>query len=97
MKINIKKLKEIILEILVIGGIFITILSFFDYTHWNGILEEEDKSIVKKIFNRYYFVTTSISTVGYGDISPKSYSCKFIVSMLQILVAIHAVSIIGYF
>ena len=97
MKINIKKLKEIVLEILIIGGIFVTILSFFDYTHWNGILEEEDKSIVKKIFNRYYFVTTSISTVGYGDISPKSYSCKFIVSMLQILVAIHAVSIIGYF
>lgn len=97
MKINIKKLKEIVLEILIIGSIFITILSLFDYTHWNGILEEEDKSIAKKIFNRYYFITTSLSTIGYGDISPKSYSCKFIVSLLQILVAIHVISIVGHF
>ena len=97
MKINSKQLKEMVLEILIIGVIFITILLFFDYTHWNGILEEEDKSIVKKIFNRYYFVTTSISTIGYGDISPKSYSCKFIVSLLQILVAMHIMSIVGHF
>ena len=97
MKINSKKFKETLLEILVIVCIFITILSFFDYTHWNGILEEEDKSIAKKIFNRYYFVTTTLSSVGYGDISPKSYSCKLIVSLLQILIAIHIINIVGNF
>ena len=86
MKVNFKKAKEVFLETFIIISIFIIILSFLDYTHWNGIYEEEDKSIVKKIFNRYYFLTSTISSVGYGDISPKSYFCKAIVSILHILV-----------
>ena len=97
MKINFKKTKEIFLEIFLIIITFIIILSFFNHTHWNGIEEEEDKSIIKKIFNRYYFVTATLSSVGYGDISPKSYICKFIVSILNILVAVNIVSLIGNF
>ena len=97
MKINIEKTKEIFLEIFIILIIFITILSFFDYTHWNGILEEEDKSIIKKIFNRYYFLATTISTVGYGDISPKSYGCKAIVSLIHILFTAQILNLVGKF
>ena len=97
MKINFKKTKEIFLEVFLIITIFVIILSFFDHTHWNGIEEEEDKSIIKKLFNRYYFITTTVSSVGYGDISPKSYSCKFVVSVLHVFVAIHMVSLIGDF
>ena len=97
MKINFKKTKEIFLEVILIIITFIIILSLFDHTHWNGIEEEEDKSIIKKVFNRYYFITTTISSVGYGDISPKSYICKFIVSILHIMVAVHIVSLIGHF
>ncbi len=97
MKFNFKKTKEIFLEVILITITFIIILSFFDHTHWNGIEEKEDKSIIKKIFNRYYFITTTISSVGYGDISPKSYICKFIVSLLHIFVAVHVVSLIENF
>lgn len=97
MKINLEKMKEIILEVILIIITFITILSFFDHTHWNGIEEEEDTNIIKKLFNRYYFITTTVSSVGYGDISPKSYSCKFVVSVLHVFVAIHMVSLIGDF
>ena len=97
MRINFKKTKEIFLEVFLIITIFVIILSFFDHTHWNGIEEEEDKSIIKKIFNRYYFITATISSVGYGDISPKSYICKFIVSTLNIMVAVNIVSLIGNF
>ena len=97
MKINFKKTKEIFLEVFLIITIFVIILSFFDHTHWNGIEEEEDKSIIKKLFNRYYFITTTVSSVGYGDISPKSYICKFIVSTLNIMVAVNIVSLIGNF
>jgi ABC-type cobalt transport system substrate-binding protein len=97
MKINLKKTKEIVIEVIVIIIVFLVILSFFDHTHWTGIHEEEDKSIVKKIFNRYYFITTSISSVGYGDISPKSYSCRFVVSLIHILVTVHIMSLIGKF
>lgn len=97
MKINLERLKESVSEIFVLCILFIIILTFYDHTHWNGIEEEEDKSYLKKIFNRYYFITTTISSVGYGDISPKSYVCKFIVSMLHLLVAIHAVNILGDF
>tara|TARA_Y100000389_G_scaffold135596_1_gene133110 strand:+ start:315 stop:608 length:294 start_codon:yes stop_codon:yes gene_type:complete len=97
MKINFKKTKELFLEVILIIITFIIILSLFDHTHWNGIEEEEDKGIIKKVFNRYYFITTTISSVGYGDISPKSYICKFIVSILHIMVAVHVVSLIGNF
>ena len=97
MKINFKKTKEVFFEIFIIIIIFIFILSLFDYTHWNGIHEEEDKSIIKKIFNRYYFLTSTISSVGYGDISPKSYSCRAIVSILHLIVAAHFISLIGNF
>lgn len=96
-RINFPKLKESLIEIAIICIVFLIILSCLDYTHWNGIYEEDDKSITKKVFNRYYFITTTISSVGYGDISPKSYICKFIVSLLHILVAIHIISIIGSF
>ena len=97
MKVNVKKTKEVFFEIFIIIIIFIGILSLFDYTHWNGIYEEEDKSIIKKIFNRYYFLTSTISSVGYGDISPKSYSCKLLVSILHIIIATQLMSLIGLF
>ena len=43
----------------------------------------------KKIFNRYYFITTTISSVGYGDISPKTYHVNvIIISNIQYIILI---------
>jgi ABC-type cobalt transport system substrate-binding protein len=97
MKVDFKKLKETFLEVIIIIFIFVIILSLFDYSHWNGIEEEEDKNIIKKIFNRYYFITTTISSVGYGDINPKSYSCKLLISFLHILITIQIINLVGNF
>lgn len=97
MKLNFGKIKENLLGTVLIVIIFMIIISFLDYTHWNGIQEEEDKSIPKKIFNRYYFLISTIASVGYGDITPKSYLCKFVVSLLQILVTTHIISYIYIF
>ena len=97
MKINTKKAQEVFLEFFIIIIIFLIIFSFFDYTHWNGIYEDEDTSLIKKFINRYYFLTSTISSVGYGDISPKSYSCKLLVSILHIIVATQLISLIGLF
>jgi hypothetical protein len=41
--------------------------------HFNGL---ENEAILDRIVNRFYFTFTTISTVGYGDISPKSNIAK---------------------
>tara|TARA_Y100000817_G_scaffold313611_1_gene310119 strand:+ start:1572 stop:1883 length:312 start_codon:yes stop_codon:yes gene_type:complete len=43
-----------------------------DPEEWNGIDPETDKTLLEKFFNRLYFTTITFSTIGYGDISPKS-------------------------
>ena len=50
----------------------------FDHTKWNGIDEAEDDTWWKKMFNRFYFTTITYSTIGYGDISPKSKFLRFL-------------------
>ena len=66
--------------------VFLIILLLFDYTHWNGIEKKNDDTIQNKILNRLYFITTTVSTSGYGDITPKSRLCRIIVIILQTFV-----------
>ena len=55
------------------------LLLFFNYNHWNGITEENDRNLIDKIINRFYFLTSTISTSGYGDITPKTKKLKVII------------------
>jgi voltage-gated potassium channel Kch len=66
--------------------IFAAILSFLPHNHFNGIEEKNDKGL-KRYTNRLYFTFTTISTVGYGDITPASPESKLIVSILMILIS----------
>jgi hypothetical protein len=47
--------------------------------HFNGIPKEDDSSFLGKFFNRLYFSTVSMSTLGYGDITPKSPVARLVV------------------
>ena len=49
---------------------------------WNG-MDDQNDSLSVKLFKRVYFSMTTLSTVGYGDISPKSIKARMIV-MLQV-------------
>lgn len=45
-----------------------------DSTHFSGFGDE--KRLSEHLLNRLYFVATTLSTVGYGDTSPKSGIAK---------------------
>mgnify|MGYP006141683623 CR=1 FL=1 len=80
----IKIKKEKILNIMTLS--FIIILGFsiifynYDHTHFNGLNEKNDTN---KFFNRFYFTITTLSSAGYGDITPKSIEVKVFSIILQ--------------
>lgn len=51
---------------------------------WNGISPKEDKSLLDKFFNRFYFTIITLSTIGYGDITPKTRLLKVITIILAL-------------
>lgn len=51
-------------------------------THFNGIDPITDREISRAIFTRFYFSVVTASTTGYGDISPKSVTCKLITTIV---------------
>ena len=63
-----------------------------DANEFNGLDEESDGLL--KYFNRLYFTMTTMSTVGYGDISPASVRAKIITMVLQALITIGSVTTI---
>lgn len=80
--------KKILMKIFKLASIGIFIILLFtislmnyDDTHFNGFTHDED--IKNKFFNRFYFTTTTFSSTGYGDVSPKSKDVKIISIILQ--------------
>ena len=67
--------------------VFTVVFCTLSDDHWNGLDKENDTGF-KFFINRLYFTSTTFSTVGYGDISPKSVTAKCLVMLLQILVSI---------
>ena len=68
--------------------VFLVILLSFDHSHWNGIEEENDQTMTDKLMNRFYFLSSTFSTAGYGDITPKTTMTKMIVIVIQLFVTI---------
>ena len=68
--------------------VFLVILLAFDHSHWNGIDEEKDQTIGDKLMNRFYFLSATLSTAGYGDITPNTNITKIIVIVIQLFVTI---------
>lgn len=49
-----------------------------DSSHFRGIDPKTDKSFMNAFFNRFYFIVTTITTIGYGDIVPVSMRARMI-------------------
>lgn len=91
---TLKKIIKSLVFVLLLSCVFSVLLTYFDHTHWNGIDEtEEEQTIFHKVFNRLYFVTSTMSSVGYGDITPKTNIAKGVVILLQLLVLIGFIAI----
>lgn len=83
---NIYKFFYLVIIIIIICFFITTILLIFcrDASNFVGIDPDKDKNIMYAFFIRFYFSVTTLSTTPYGDISPKSFSAKFI-SILTII------------
>ena len=60
----------------------------FDHTHFNGIAADEDDSMISIFVTRLYFTMTTVSTIGYGDITPKSIKVRCATIFLQLIVTL---------
>lgn len=66
----------------------------FDHTHFDGLDEKNDKD---KFFNRFYFTITTLSSAGYGDITPITRETKILTILLQSLLILGFMAGINYF
>ena len=62
--------------------------------HWNGIAADDDENWWSKLTTRFYFACTTTSTVGFGDISPKSMALRCVVALQMLLVAAGVLSVV---
>ena len=77
------RLHRILLKLFVLMLVFSCIFATFDHTHWKGLVVDDDVNVFERFMTRLYFTSTTMSTVGYGDIVPKTHSCRNVVVMLQ--------------
>jgi len=51
-------------------------------THFNGMDIKLDKNLAGAFFQRTYFILTTLTTIGFGDVSPKSVRAKLAVMFI---------------
>ena len=77
-------------SLILILVIFTCIFSIFGKEHFSGL--DDEKNFMERIFNRFYFTMTTMSTVGYGDIYPKTMICRSFTLLLMLLVCLSLVT-----
>ena len=90
--VNINKLKLLVVKTLIIVSVYTVLTSLLPDEHWSNINGNEDtnqeKSLQNYILNRAYFVMTTFSTVGFGDIHPVSNYAKVLTMLMQLSVIV---------
>jgi voltage-gated potassium channel len=59
-----------------------------DYRHFKGLNRRDDANIYQALFDRFYFILVTISTMGYGDISPATNRAKASVITIVLFVIV---------
>ena len=77
----------IIISFILFIALLFTILCR-DASHFNGINPILDKNIFYAFFNRLYFTITTLTTIGFGDISASSILAKSIVIFIILLIVV---------
>jgi hypothetical protein len=77
------RLHRILMKLFLLMLVFSCIFSTFDSAHWKGIEPEDDVNAFERFMTRLYFTSSTMSTVGYGDIVPKTHICRNVVVALQ--------------
>lgn len=77
---------SIIIGILIVFAVIYTI-ACPTTDHWKGLNNINDATLFDKFFNRLYFSLTTMTTIGYGDITPDSKTARSIV-LLQMFTII---------
>ena len=65
-----------------------------DPNDWNGIDPDNDITLLDKFFTRLYFTTISLSTIGYGDISPKTTRLRALTIMFALLMILEVYALL---
>tara|TARA_B100000768_G_scaffold156814_1_gene154556 strand:- start:114 stop:425 length:312 start_codon:yes stop_codon:yes gene_type:complete len=71
---------------LVILFALLYLVVLWDTSHWNGLTAAQDCTFWQKVGNRVYFSLATASTVGFGDISPKTILGRSMVSLEMLAV-----------
>jgi hypothetical protein len=64
-----------------------------DTNHWNGLEEADDDTLLKKITNRFYYSSMVYSTVGFGDITPKTRLARSLTNVQLIIVILNLIAL----
>ena len=59
-----------------------------DYRHFHGIERMEDIYWLDAFLNRFYFVLTTFSTIGYGDITPRTKRARLLTIAIILLIMV---------
>ena len=78
---------------LVLVSTVMFMLFTYDTKHWNGLNEENDSTFPQKLHNRFYLCSMIYSTVGFGDITPKSRTAVIITNFQLLIVLLELVTI----
>tara|TARA_B100001758_G_C18240649_1_gene520351 strand:+ start:443 stop:775 length:333 start_codon:yes stop_codon:yes gene_type:complete len=87
-KSNLLKVSYFVAVTLIYGAIYY-LLSRSEIDHFNGLNSNST------MIDCFYFSFTTFSTVGYGDISPKSTLAKCIVVTHQMIMMMDLISLIN--
>lgn len=77
----------LITEIMFLLCIYTLIFFIFcDESDFSGFDEERKMGSLERLLNMFYFTSVTCSTIGYGDIYPKTIKSRLICSSLILLI-----------